>query len=52
MDNPRLIDEEDIPMVQQDDDYDDYSTPNTSRTDETSTPFLGVDKTSPLLNRA
>ena len=37
MDNPVFVDEEDIPMVHQDDDdYDDYSTPNTSRIDETS----------------
>ena len=31
-----FVDEEDIPMVHQDDDYDDYETPNTSRIDETS----------------
>ena len=36
MDNPTFIDEETIPMVHQDDDYDDYNTPNTSRVDETS----------------
>ena len=37
MDNPTFVDEEDIPMVHQDDDdYDDYNTPNTSRGDETS----------------
>ena len=36
MDNPRFIDEEDIPLIHQDDDYDDYNTPNTSRIDETS----------------
>ena len=35
MDNPRFIDEEDIPLVQ-DEDYDEYNTPNTSRIDETS----------------
>ena len=29
-------DEEDISMVHQDDDYDDYNTPNTSRVHETS----------------
>ena len=34
MDNPRFIDEETIPMVQ-DEDYDDYDTPNTIRVDET-----------------
>ena len=36
MDNPTFIDEEDIPMVHQDDDYDEYNTPDTSRIDETS----------------
>ena len=36
MDNPTLVDEEDISMVHQDDDYGDYNTPNTSRVDETS----------------
>ena len=35
MDNPRFIDDENIPLVQ-DEDYDDYITPNTSRVDETS----------------
>ena len=35
MDNPRFIDEEDIPLVQGED-YDDYKTPDTSRIDETS----------------
>ena len=39
MDNPRFID---IPQVQ-DEDYDDYKTPNTSRTDETS--FIEPDTT-------
>ena len=37
MDNPRFIDEKDIPLIHQDeDDYDDYNTPNTSRVGETS----------------
>ena len=36
MDNPIFVDEETIPMVHQDEDYDDYNTPNTSRIDETS----------------
>ena len=36
MDNPTFVDEEDIPMIHQDDDYDDYNTPDTSRIDETS----------------
>ena len=35
MDNPRFVDEETIPLVQ-DEDYDDCNTPNTSRIDETS----------------
>ena len=35
MDNPVFVDEETIPMVQ-DEDFDDYNTPNTSRIDETS----------------
>ena len=36
MDNPVFVNEEGIPMVHQDEDYDDYNTPNTSRIDETS----------------
>ena len=36
MDNPVFVDKETIPMVHQDEDYDDYNTPNTSRIDETS----------------
>ena len=35
MENPRFIDDETIPLVQ-DKDYDDYITPNTSRVDEIS----------------
>ena len=35
MDNPRFVDEETIPLVQ-DEDYDDYNTPNTSSVDDTS----------------
>ena len=35
MDNPRFVDEETIPLVQ-DEDYDVYNTLNTSRVDETS----------------
>ena len=34
MDNPRFVDEEKIPLV--DEDYDNYSTPNINRVDETS----------------
>ena len=36
MDKPVFVDEEDIPLVHQNDDYDDYKTPNTSRIDEIS----------------
>ena len=43
MDNPVFVDEEDIPMVHQDEDYDDYNIPNTSRIDETS--FIDCDAT-------
>ena len=44
MDNPVFVNEEDIPVVHQDDDdYDDYNTPNTSRMDETS--FIELDTT-------
>ena len=35
MDNPVFLDEENIPLVQ-DEDYGDYRTPDTSRIDETS----------------
>ena len=35
MDNPVFVDEEDIPMFHQDDDYDDYSTTDTSRVGDT-----------------
>ena len=36
MNNPTFVDEETIGMVHQDEDYDDYNTPNTSKVDETS----------------
>ena len=36
MDNPVFVNEEDIPVVHEDDDYDDYNTPETGRVDETS----------------
>ena len=35
MDNPKFVDEETISLVQNED-YDNYGTPNTSRVDETS----------------
>ena len=34
--NLAFVDEKNIPMVHQDDGYDDYNTPDTSRIDETS----------------
>ena len=43
MDSPPFVDEENIPMVHQDEDYDDYRTPDTSRVDEIS--FIGPDTT-------
>ena len=46
MDNPSFVDEETIGMVHQDEeDYDDYNTPDTSRIDETS--FTVPDATEP-----
>ena len=42
MDNPRFVDEETIPLVQ-DEDYDDYNILDTSRVDETS--FTELDAT-------
>lgn len=37
MDNPAFIDDKNIPLVQEEDiDYDDYNTPNTSKVDEPS----------------
>ena len=49
MDNLAFVDEEDIPMIHQDeedDDYDNYNTPNASRIDETSF----IDTTEPPSN--
>ena len=44
MNNPTFVDKEDIPMVHQDEEnYDDYNTPDTSRVDETS--FIEPDAT-------
>ena len=43
MDNPRLIDEEDIPMLHEDENDYDYKTSDTSRVDETS--FIERDTT-------
>ena len=37
------FDEEDIPMIHQNDDYDNHNTPDTNRIDETS--FIGPDTT-------
>ena len=36
MDNPVFVDEEDIPLINQDEEYDDYRTLDISRVDETS----------------
>ena len=36
MDNPRFIDKESTPLVHQDEDCDEYNTPDTSRIEETS----------------
>ena len=47
MDNLRFVDEETIPLVQ-DEDYDNYGTPNTSRVDETL--FTETDATETTLN--
>ena len=35
MNNTVFVDEEDTPIVYEDDDYDNYNTPNASRMDET-----------------
>ena len=46
MDNLAFVDEENIPMIHQDEeDYDDYKTPDASRIDETS--FTVLDATEP-----
>ena len=44
MDNLVFVDEENIPMVHQDEDYDDYSTPDKSRVE---TSFIEHDTTEP-----
>ena len=42
MDNPRFVDDGNIPLVQDEDiDYDDYNTPNTSRVDKASFTMTG-----------
>ena len=48
-DNPRFVNEEEIPMVHQDEDYDNYSTPNTSRVDKTSFTELYTTETTSTL---
>ena len=45
MDNIVFIDEEDIQKVHEEEDYDDYNTPDTSRVDKTS--FVEHDATEP-----
>ena len=39
IDNATFVDEETITMVHQDEDYDDYNTPNTNRVNEAETSF-------------
>ena len=48
-DNPRFVNKEEIPMVHQDEDYDNYSTPNTSRVDKTSFTELDTTETTSTL---
>ena len=48
-DNPRFVNEEEIPVVHQDEDYDNYSTPNTSRVDKTSFTELDTTETTSTL---
>ena len=48
-DNPRFVNEEKIPMVHQDEYYDNYSTPNTSRVDKTSFTELDTTETTSTL---
>ena len=43
MDNPAFVYQKDFPLVHQDEDYDDYGIPDTSRIDETS--FIEPDAT-------
>ena len=47
MDNLEFIDEEIIPLVHQDEDYNEYNTPNTSRIEKTS--FIEPDATEATL---
>ena len=51
MDNPVFVDEEDIPLVHKDDDYDDYETPNTSRIETLFTVPDTTEATSTLILR-
>ena len=44
MDNVAFVDEEDMPLVHQDDDYDDYRTPNVSKVED-KTSFIEHDAT-------
>ena len=48
MDNPAFADEEDIPMVHEDDDYDDYNTSGTGRVERLFTVPNTADATSNL----
>ena len=49
MDNPIVVNEEQIPLVQ-DEDYDNYGTPNISRVDETSFTELNTTEASVVLS--
>ena len=51
MENPTFVDEEDIPLINQDEDYDNYSTPDTtpSRVDETSFTVPGASEATSTL---
>ena len=48
MDNPVFVDEEGIPLINQDEDYDNYRTPGTSRVE---TSFIGAVSTLRLRQR-
>ena len=49
MENPSFINEEDIPLINQDEDCDNYVTPDTSRADETSFTLADITETTSTL---
>ena len=49
MENPTFVDEENIPLINQDEDYDDYADRTPSRVDETSFTVLDVSDTTSTL---